>query len=316
MARLPRLHVSNGIYYVHLRVNSGQTLLRDPADAAELNQLVANALSLCAAKLHAFCWTASEAHLAVQVSDVPLGRLVQLITGPYARRLHQRLGQSGGLFQRHRAVLVVGDAYLLKLVRYIHWVPVKLGLTSDPRLHQWSSYHTYIGNARQSWVTTSLVKRAFVKRDSQYREAYSRWLRKRAAPEEATQFEKARGSLPAHIIVPSAREVAEDKESALLSAGAGTAAALEPAIDSVCRALDVTRAELMSPSRRHRASLARALVAWHGVRAGTGTLKDIAQCLGRHPSTLTMAIAHHRESAEALFAAALPELEMVAAGAR
>jgi putative transposase len=297
MARPPRLHVPNGIYYVQLRVNSGQVLLRDAQDVSELNLLVANALALSDARLHAYCWTSIDAHLAIQISEVEIGRVVQLITGTYARRVHRRLGQSGALFQRYRTVLVVGDLYLLKLVRHIHWLPVRRELAHEPSQYAWSSYQTYLGNTKQSWVCTSEVRRILARRGLQDRESYARWMAKPLSAADITQFTKSARCIPARLVSHEIRE----PPRLLKTATPINADSLQVIIDAVCKALNVTQAELASPSRRRRVTLARALVAWHAVRSGMGTLKYVAHCLGRHPSTLTMAIAHYKESRSALF---------------
>jgi putative transposase len=305
MARPLRLHVPNGIYYVQFKVNTGQALLRDAQDVSEFNQLVANALSLTDARLHAYCWTSTDAHLALQISEVPIGRLVQLITGPYARRVHRRLGQSGALFQRYRTVLVTGELYLLKLVRYIHGVPARRGLASEPSLYPWSSYQTYLGNTKQSWVHTADVRQILARRGLQTRDAYVRWMAKPLSTPDVVRFNKASRCIPLRLLHPDNPE-----PPPLLPAPVEvTPASLQPLIDAVCRTLDVTQAELASPSRRHRVTLARALVAWHAVRSGMGTLKNIADCLGRHPSTLTMAIAHYKKSRSALFETPVSQLQ-------
>src|SRR5688572_28299205 len=200
MGRLQRVHAPHGIYYVQLRINSGQVLFPDEEDVAEFNLLVANALSICDARLHAFCWTASEARFAVQVSHVPVGRFVQLVAGPYSRRLHRRLGQSGGLFQRHRAILVVGDFYVLQLIRYIHWSPVRLGLAADPAAHLWSSHRNYLGYFRRSWVTTSVVRRLLDEQPEKHRKTYSRWMREPLTEDESLEFERSALCVPTRIV--------------------------------------------------------------------------------------------------------------------
>lgn len=305
MARPPRLHVPNGIYYVQLKINSGQVLLRDAQDVAELNLLVANALSLTDARLHAYCWTSSDAHLAIQISEVQIGRVVQLITGPYARRVHRRLGQSGALFQRFSTALVVGELYLLKLVRYIHWLPVRRELASAPEHYSWSSYQTYLGNTKQSWVYTSAVRRILAHRGVRSRESYGRWMAKHLSDADILQFSKATRCIPSRLVVQEVQAPAE----LMPSPATMPADSLQPIINAVCKALDVTHAELSSPSRRRRVTLARALVAWHAVRSGMGTLKYVADRLGRHPSTLTMAIAHYKESRSALFNMPVSQLQ-------
>lgn len=79
MPRKPRLHVPGAVYHVILRGNNQQDLFFCAADYIHLNQLVDRSTNRLNASVHAFCWMGNHIHLAVQVSDVPLGRLVQWI---------------------------------------------------------------------------------------------------------------------------------------------------------------------------------------------------------------------------------------------
>src|SRR5688500_7628343 len=177
MGRYRRVHAPHAFYYIGLKVNAGQVLFHSAHDVAELNQLIANALELCDARLHAFCFVPREARFALQVSQVPAGRFVQLIAGQYSRRLHRRLGQSGGLFQRHRAILVLGERYFLKLVRHNQWTPVQMEYCADPDDYPWSSHRTYLGHVKQSWVSTTHVRKLLARDGANSHQAYRRWMR-------------------------------------------------------------------------------------------------------------------------------------------
>ena len=84
-------------------------------------------------------------------------------------------------------------------------------------------------------------------------------------------------------------------------------AVLDRLIESVAARLNVRRDELQSRSRRRVLSLGRAVIAWHATRASIATLSEVARHLGRHPSTLSIAIERYRLRRPDLFGQALDD---------
>ncbi len=80
----------------------------------------------------------------------------------YFNKKYKRVGP---LFQgRYKAVLILGDEYLLHLSRYIHLNPLEL--LSNGQLLQsypWSSYLAYINNINVKWLKKDLIMANFIK---------------------------------------------------------------------------------------------------------------------------------------------------------
>jgi hypothetical protein len=77
-------------------------------------------------RVHAFCLMTNHVHLAIQVGEVPLSRIMQNIGFRYTTYLNRRKKRTGHIFQgRYKALLIDADSYLLELVRYIHCNPVR-----------------------------------------------------------------------------------------------------------------------------------------------------------------------------------------------
>ena len=153
MPRLPRLHVPGGLYHVILRGNHQQRIFDRDTDYYALEDLLARALARYDARVHAYCWMANHVHLAAQVGDARLGRLIQAVSSVYARRKQRAVQTTGHFFERrYRATLVDNDAYWLALVRYVHRNPVEAGIVSDPADYPWSSHRCYLGRSRRDWL--------------------------------------------------------------------------------------------------------------------------------------------------------------------
>src|ERR1700760_3237419 len=174
MSRRSRLHVPGGVYYVVQRSNARQPIFTEEADYATFERLLSTMLVRCRVRAHAYCWETDAIHLVLQISDMPVGRFMQRLSSQYARRIHRRAGELGHLFQqRYRALLIDPDVYLLRLMRYLHGLPLRPGFAAEPEWsHRLSSHGAYAGLTRTPWLTTSLGLRMLSQNADQAQQAY------------------------------------------------------------------------------------------------------------------------------------------------
>ena len=162
MARKPRIHLDGALYHVMLRGNGGQSIFLVDDDRDAFEALVAEGVSRFGHRIHAFCWMGNHVHLAIQVADTPLSKIMQNIAFRYTRFINRRAQRIGHLFQgRFKALLVDADSYLLELVRYIHLNPVRAKLVADPADYRWSGHLAYLGKTHKEWLTTDWVLSQF-----------------------------------------------------------------------------------------------------------------------------------------------------------
>ena len=290
MSRRSRLHIPGGLYYIVQRGNARQPIFTDATDYATFEQLLASMLARCRSRVHAFCWSADAIHMAVEISDVPVGRLMQRLTSQYARRVHRKQGETGHLFQqRYHALLVDPEAWLLKLIRHIHLIPVTTGLVRDAADYALSSHRAYLNITTIPWLTTSLAMRMLGHRTDMARQAYRRLMFEHPDPEEGKCFERGNpddprvlgdrsftSSLPRHLRIYR------------------SSYSLDQVIDTVVRTLGLEREEVLSRSRQRRLAMARALITWYATERGVATLAEVARRLERDPSTLFVAVERYR----------------------
>lgn len=297
MARLPRLHVPGGFYYVLLRGNGGAPIFYDTEDRYEFSRLVAHALRRSRAHMHAYCWMANHVRFAVQISDVPLGRLVQRMAAPHSRRIHRKLGNSGHLFERgYRALLVDGEKYLPALVRHIHLTAVRSGLVADAADYAWSGHRAYLKLAKVPWLTTNGVMKMLGRGSRNPLEAYRKFMTEADEAEDVERFER--------ISLREPRVLGDEQflsSIALKARPKRRMGSLDQLIDGVARLLEIPRAELLSSSRHRHLSLGRALVTWHATSTGIATLAEVARRLDRDPSTLSVGMDRYKVERPDLF---------------
>jgi len=289
MPRLPRIHAPGAFHHVTLRGNHRQDIFFSPADRTRINEIVADTLERCQARLHAYCLMTNHVHLLVQVGEMPLGRLMLRIASRYARLVQKRFHTTGHLFERrYHAVLVDADEYLLELLRYIHLNPVRAKMVDDPANYPWSSHHAYLGTRIEHWVTTDFALRMFhpdrvVAIDSYRhfidreigRESTSPLLDRNAHDTRVLGGDDFLGKLLNQPFKPKSRQNLTDL------------------IVVACREFDVTPEVLLSPGKARHLAKARAWIAHQALTGRIASLSAVARILGRSESTIRQGLLHY-----------------------
>ena len=146
MARRPRIEVEGGLYHVIARGNDRQDIFHSPEDHLKFISLLATQKEKAHFFLYAFCLMTNHLHLLIERREESVGRMMlRLLTG-YASYYNRRYKRSGHVFQgRHKAILCQSDAYLTKLVAYIHLNPVRAGMVDKAEDYPFSSHRSFLG---------------------------------------------------------------------------------------------------------------------------------------------------------------------------
>jgi putative transposase len=105
----------------------------------------------------------NHVHLLIETKDIPLSKILQGVNQRYTMHYNRRYKTVGHLFQgRYKAILCDRDRYLLALVKYIHYNPIRARIIEQLDKYQWSSYPAYIAKVQKSDVVdTGQVLRMF-----------------------------------------------------------------------------------------------------------------------------------------------------------
>jgi putative transposase len=228
----------------------------------------------------------NHVHLAIQVADIPLSRIIQNLSFRYTRWVNWRQSRSGHLFQgRYKAVLVDADAYLLELIRYIHLNPVRAGLVKEPEEHPWSGHRAYLGLEVIPWLTTDWVLSQFSERESSARRAYGRFIQDGKKESYRKEYHVGSGTdsriLGDDQFVDRVLEKEEKRARRRVS--------LDRIIREVCKSFSLEEGELLVSGRDHRLSRSRGMAAWLVMEYGIGTLGQLSKRTGREITTLSSA---------------------------
>lgn len=95
-------------------------------------------------KIYAYCLMTNHIHLLIAELDEPIGKVMKRLGVAYVSYFNKRHKRTGPLFEgRFRSEPVDESDYFTTLLHYIHYNPVKAGMTKKPGWYKWSSWHEY-----------------------------------------------------------------------------------------------------------------------------------------------------------------------------
>lgn len=286
MPRKPRLHYPGAVYHVILRGNSGQDVFFDAGDRTRFFLLLQESVERFGYRVHAFCLMTTHIHLAIQVGDRPLSRIMQNIGFRYTQFINRKYKRTGHLFQgRYKALLIDADSYLLELIRYIHLNPVRAGMVRFPDEYPWSSHTSYSGDSTcPPWLTMDWALAQFARNPDTATKRYRAFMDDGLGEGHRKDFH--RGSF-------EGRALGDDTfiDHVLLQAEEVRAVAikLEQIIENICAVYHLTVEELCKAGKAQPAAEARALAAFLVRNCETLSLAELAEFLKRDLSGLSQA---------------------------
>ncbi|MDA3788403.1 MAG: transposase [Desulfobacula sp.] len=284
MARKPRIHYPGAIYHVMLRGNAKQTIFHNDEECRYFEDILAQGLEQYSLILHAYCWMKNHVHMALQVKDKPLSKLMQNLSQRYTHWFNKRYGRVGHLFQgRYKAILVDKDAYLLELIRYIHLNPVRANIVIDPIDYPLSSHEAYIGHVQSpSWLIVDRCLGQFGKTKSVARAAYLHFMGQ--ATEEELLEQLRHGSQEGRILGN------ENFIKDVLKQNSETVPAeitIKQLVDVVAHVYQVSPLEMTSASRSRHLAEARAMTALIGMDHCDYLLSNFALYFNRNMPSMS-----------------------------
>lgn len=285
MARKPRIHFPGAVYHVMLRGNAGQDIFTDDSDRSRFLQILQQEQELSRCRIHAYCLMDNHIHLALQVANVPLSKIMQKVGFRYTQYMNRKLERTGHLFQgRFKAILVDENNYLLELVRYIHLNPLRVNLVADLDNYLWSSHLAYRDRVDTAWLTTDWVLSQFNSERKLAKELYWRFIQDGFSDGFRQEFH--RGTF-------EGRALGDEQfiERALASAGQqyDSSVTLDIILTAVCKSYNIDLKDISALGRLQPGAEARGVAALLVRRSGTLAISDLGIKLNRSMTALSHA---------------------------
>ena len=286
MPRKPRLHYPGALYHVILRGNARQDIFFDDRDRYRLYLLLQEGVERFGHRILAFCLMTNHIHLAIQVGNVPLSRILQNLSFRYTRWVNWRQGRVGHLFQgRYKAFVVDDEAYLLELVAYLHLNPVRSGLVKDAADYPWSSHRAYLGRELLPWLETDSVLGQFSRKTSRARVLFAEFVAGKIEEGHRQGFHGRESSDSRFVGTDSFVEKILRQEESVPLRKPDVAAILS----SVSKLYGLTLEDLAAPGQRRLSSEGRMLAAWAVREWSDSSLAELAHRVGREASAMSAA---------------------------
>ena len=286
MARKPRVYYPAALYHVILRGNGGQEIFFGKEDRFRFYLFLQEGIERYGHQVHAFCLMTNHVHLAIQVGEVGLPRIIQNLAFRYTRWVNWRQNRTGHLFQgRYKAVLVDADSYLLELSRYIHLNPVRSGIVRRPEDYPWSGHRAYLGLETIPWLTKDRVLSMFSSRPDRALRAYWEFVEK--GRDGGHREEYGKGSQTDSRILGDMIFI--DKVLGQTQERLKRPMRVEQIVSHVCKEFSLKEEELSGSGKDRRLSKVRAIAAWLVLDSGSLTLAELSKRVRRDSSTLSSA---------------------------
>lgn len=138
--------------------------------------------------LNAYCIMNNHYHLLVHTPRGNLSQFMRQVNGVYARKYNIINKTEGAVFRgRYKSILVQDGVYLLRIMRYIHFNPIKAGLVKELDGYRWSSHSSYKRGKDEAWLKVIPVLGLLDTEDKDLRVSYKQYM-KLQKDDEIEQF--------------------------------------------------------------------------------------------------------------------------------
>ena len=285
MPRLERVDFKDAIHYVAVRGAKGMQIFFDagilerfpqtPRQVAPhvltFEHYLAATRDECGTLLHAYCVEPNRGILVLTTAGAPLQAFMQRLSSRYARYLRAAgLGRGQEVFGTRYDSKVIAPEYLPHAVRRAHRSPINSGLCRQRVDYPFSSDRAYSGESSAVSIDMTDLRAALELKGYFGPRGYRNFM---------DQVETAHvANLLSHGSPLDSRIVGDKvfaQKARQMAANPPDTPSREELIAGVARLLNCGIADIFSPT--HLGTLARALVAWYGVRSGAATVAEIAR---------------------------------------
>jgi len=163
MARPLRIDQEDTFYHVLNRGNERRAIFRDDHDREGFLDRLGRCSERFSLRVYAYVLMGNHFHLLVRTSEANLSPAIQWLGVSYSTWYNVRHHRSGHLFQgRFKSFLIAEDAYLYRLLLYIHRNPLRAKMVARLADWPWSSYRALAyGRGGPAWFDRRLAYEQF-----------------------------------------------------------------------------------------------------------------------------------------------------------
>ena len=153
MARKNRIVIPGCVYHIVTRGNNKQAIFHDDQDCLIYLRYLQEYIETYKLKIYLYVLMTNHIHLLLKVlseEGSSLSSFMQVLNSRYTKYFNRKNNRAGHLFKnRYYSKLLIEDAHLLELTRYIHLNPYRAGLVQNLQDYSYSSYSYYVSDTEE-----------------------------------------------------------------------------------------------------------------------------------------------------------------------
>ncbi len=167
MARQKRMISEQRIYHIVMKgINANRIFVKD-SDYSFFMKFFKEACRDYDVEMLAYCLMSNHIHLMLKFNDDNMTEMFKSFGAKYVPKYNSNHDRIGPLFNgRFYSSPINDDGYLLAVIRYIHYNPVKAGISKSLDEYRWSSYKEYSGS-NEGVADTEFIKNMYSDSDLQ-----------------------------------------------------------------------------------------------------------------------------------------------------
>jgi len=178
MTRPLRIEFEGALHHVTARGNRQEDIFVCDDDRESFLNLLGKVIMRYNWICHAYCLMGNHYHLLIETPDANLSAGMRQLNGVYTQIFNRAHGKVGHVFQgRFKSILVEKEAHLLELCRYVVLNPVRAHQCTSPDKWQWSSYNATAGGEKVAkWLTVDWVLAQFSAKKAEAQKKYRKFV--------------------------------------------------------------------------------------------------------------------------------------------
>jgi putative transposase len=176
VARKPRVEFNGAIYHVYQRGNNKEFIFQNEIEKNYMIKQIKEFMKVYDYEILCYTIMSNHYHIIIRTNEIPLSKIMHRINNIYSKFYNCRNERTGHVFEgRYSCKLIDNDAYLIRLLRYIHKNPVRANIVSNISSYRWSSDYFYRNN-KDSFVKIDFILKLFSERRKEALMAYSKFM--------------------------------------------------------------------------------------------------------------------------------------------
>ena len=142
MARTARILMNNASYHLITRGSRRENVFLDEDDFNRYLHTLWKYKKKFSSKIYAYCLMSNHVHLLVDPLDhANLNKFMHALNLSYAMYFNYKYKKCGHLWQnRYKSFVVQNDEYLINVISYIEYNPIRANICQRAEDYLWSSY--------------------------------------------------------------------------------------------------------------------------------------------------------------------------------